>query len=703
MARDVYTNIDPGTNELDDGEKSLAMFTPGSKLIGDEQGNLLDRNWLKQAFLTSDSNLVDPKDIINRYWSSADAKFTDTRAGANIGINSRPQFTRYSDVRRRGRLSGRNKVSLSNTSGNYGMGRYYSEAIDDPSQTIYLRFGVQQFNSLTNFLRRAFDGPSISYNRTGRFPVAYALGKAVGVLTAATAFPLLAVAVVVGKAVNFFFERETSKFYTLKPTMHMYWSTVNLLVNTLLINKGILPKAMSSESNQKIGKPYQLDEDQLALMHNLIPDVINSQNGIDIYALANKAQRIANQLFHQTWEERENGGGNSDGTYIREMTGSGMQDPSTGVGKAITTIVQYLNRTLSLSKYYGTRESEERLELDPRIDETKAKGDERPNPRVPGFAEYFDAEFRDGSQFAIFKVDHTGAVSESFANASMESDLSQKLNGISSQARQARFTFADGNIAGGIGSIIQGAMGAVKDLALGALDGVTFGFSNLIAGLGGSGYIDIPKNWQSSTVNLPRATYTMTLISPYGNPISQMQNIFIPLAMLMAGALPRSTGKASYTSPFLCQLFDRGRCQIKLGMIESLSIERGTSNLAFNLKGDALAMKVSITVADLSSIMHMPTSMGSLLETDMTLDEDNILSDYLAVLASQDIYSQVYALPRAKLRMAKKIAQLNTLRSPAYWASATSTFLKDYTFGVVNLLQGAVVGTNALDQTGNRG
>ena len=52
-----------------------------------------------------------------------------------------------------------------------------------------------------------------------------------------------------------------------------------------------------------------------------------------------------------------------------------------------------------------------------------------------------------------------------------------------------------------------------------------------------------------------------------------------------------------------------------------------------------------------------------------TLDEDNILMDYLAVLAGQDIYSQIYAMPKAKLNLAKKIRDFQKLQSPAYWAS----------------------------------
>src|SRR5690606_182455 len=110
----------------------------------DALSTVLDRDWMKRSFMVSDAYLDEKVDRQNRYLSSADLKFTDTRLGRNIGVNSRPQFTRYSDIRRKGRVASRTDVSTISTNGNFGMGRYYSEAIDDTAQTIYMRFGVPE-------------------------------------------------------------------------------------------------------------------------------------------------------------------------------------------------------------------------------------------------------------------------------------------------------------------------------------------------------------------------------------------------------------------------------------------------------------------------------------------------------------------------------------------------------------------------------
>ena len=247
-----------------------------------------------------------------------------------------------------------------------------------------------------------------------------------------------------------------------------------------------------------------------------------------------------------------------------------------------------------------------------------------------------------------------------------------------------RFSFAGGNIGDGlIANTLEKVGMAVNDIATGTLAGLTLGVSNILLGLTGAGYIDVPKQWQNSTVKLPSTQYSMTLISPYGNIISRLQNIYLPLSMLIAGTLPLSTGKQSYTSPFLVQLFDRGRCQVQLGIIDSLSITRGVSNLPFNNKGQVLALDVTFSVTDLSSIMHMPISTGSLFGNNTTADEDNILMDYLAVLAGQGMQDQIYALPKAKLNFAKKIRQLDKLTSPAYWASFIDSGISNSTIASI--------------------
>lgn len=646
-----------------------------------------DTDWVKSAFLLSDEDLEYELDKMNRYWSSSAAKFTDTRLGANIGINPRPQFTRYCDIRSKGRLTGRNDVTVTSTSGNYGMGRAYSQNIDDPAQTIYMTFGVPQYNSITNFLKWAFDTEMSSLARTGhgsnRF---FKFLSVVGHIGMALAFPVLAITVYATKEIVTRFISPTTRYYSMKETMHMYWGTVNSLVNAMAVNRGIFPKIFTGkEEDQSMGKPYKLDEQSMAELHGLMPDVFSPSGYFDMYAMSGKGQRIATAVQEEERKVLESGSAQSYLGYVSERSRLDLQgkieiphegNPLGGIGRSLSEAVGEIQNL----RYYSASDNEDiRSAVDIILDE-ESGGDAVLNEpaQKDGFFEHVKNNYRDGAKYATFKVNYTGTVQESFSNSVTESDISQKLNSESSKLKEARFSFMDGNVAG---DAVNTALKATAAVIGEAINIATFGIFDAIKGLAGSGYIEIPKHWQSSSASLSRTTYTMDLVSPYGNPISQLINIDIPLAMLLAGALPLSTGKQSYTSPFLCSIYDRGRAQVRLGMIESLSIERGTTNLGFNLEGKAMGIKVSFSVVDLSNIMHMPVSTGEFFKADSLMDDGNILVDYLAVLTGQDLHSQTYFMPKAKIALSNWINKTKRLTSSSYYASKFHGYMQGSVIG----------------------
>src|SRR5690606_24168173 len=65
---------------------------------------------------------------------------------------------------------------------------------------------------------------------------------------------------------------------------------------------------------------------------------------------------------------------------------------------------------------------------------------------------------------------------------------------------------------------------------------------------------------------------------------------------------------ASYTSSMYCSLFARGKHKISEGMITSMSITRGTSNVKNTDDWHDLGVDITFTVTDMSSIVHAPIS-----------------------------------------------------------------------------------------------
>jgi hypothetical protein len=178
--------------------------------------------------------------------------------------------------------------------------------------------------------------------------------------------------------------------------------------------------------------------------------------------------------------------------------------------------------------------------------------------------------------------------------------------------------------------------------------------------------------WDNSSANLTRSNYTIKLASPYGNKLSIMTNIYIPLCLLLAGALPRSTGKNSYGPPFLCKLWSKGRNTIQLGIIDSLTIERGTGGIGWSVDNLPTAVDVSFSVVSLDKNLHIPvTEIGGPLDfiTLSTLDEDTAATNYMAALGGLGLYEQYYFKPKLSLAISAAMGDMASWTSPAHWAS----------------------------------
>lgn len=615
-----------------------------------------DANWIKSSFLIN-ASMLDDVAKINRYFTTASLKYTDSSIGGNFCINPPPQFTRHADPKA-DRIISNNSI--------YGMGRYYSEAIDDNNQIIHMRFGVPKFNSLTTFFTGFYNADMNLLARTGRSSnTFYTLGKAAGFILSIVAWPLWLINYA-GTAIRFLLEKPSSKFYYLKPTMPTYWSAVTTIVNHIAVNKNIVPRLFEGDKeNQKLG--VGVTKADRALYHKAMPDIFDSDGNVNVYAIATRAQRLSDHYIKMIDDK---------------ISESGNMDTVSSIIKSIKSIVvdrpnpslkEHMDKWLANKQAQPNKVTvpENATDADKKaaekksteMNETVQEFKEGTPTSDDGFWDFIKAELRDGSAFASFRVNYTGSVSESFSNTVGESEIASKFNSAAGQSRSTNFSFANGNVT----PIIGDALSAAKNVLSGVLDG--FGASGLFA-LAGSAFVDIPKHWQSSSSSLPKANYTINLVSPYGNAMSRFLNIDIPLAMLLAAALPLSSGKQSYTSPFLLELYDKGKCQTRLGMIDSLSINRGNGNMGFDNNGQNMHIEVNFSVVDMSSIMHMPISEGFSLNPAVALfDEDTVFSDYMAILAGLDLNEQVYPLMKIKRNLTRQMQHWGSFFSKAHLAS----------------------------------
>lgn len=636
----------------------------------DRNDMIIDADWVKASFMVSDKEMDNAIDVLNRYWTSADLKFTDTTPGGNIGINARPQFCPYSDIPHTGKVSGREDMTVHANVANVGMGRYYSEAIDDNAHTIYLSFGVKQHNSLFRFLTLALDHNASYMARTGRGKsLGGWLGTGLGIFVKLRVAPILSILQFIGNRVKKYLPIASSQYYTVKPTPHMYWSMVNTLVTNMAVNMGILPTALMDPKDQRIGAALKLDQSYMDELQKLMPDIVTNTNYIDVFAIANKAQRLANKQMIEEFDGIIQGRITDYSQFVQKRYKEKGYTPKK------VPFEEYVQAVADFSDYYGTANDQDEkkddliVESDILIDPETGK-DREDEGIIDKFVSFMRSDVRDGARFAIFRVDYAGEVSETVSTSVKDAGIASVINRASESSRTLLFNLGGGNLGNNVvADFIEGAYVNIRDFIANAAEQITFGLSNIVTALAGGGYINVPKDWEDTTVTLPKANYSMTLISPYGNPVSRLINIAIPLAMIMAGSFPVATGKQSYYSPLLCSLFDRGRVTINTGIIDSVTITRGVSNLGFNKSWAPLAIKVDFSILNLSSLMTMPIAGDNFFGVDISLDEDNMLQEYLHTLAGTSLYDRFYITPVAKSKLAKDLFAKDALFSPARAAS----------------------------------
>ena len=148
--------------------------------------------------------------------------------------------------------------------------------------------------------------------------------------------------------------------------------------------------------------------------------------------------------------------------------------------------------------------------------------------------------------------------------------------------------------------------------------------------------------------------------------------------MLLAGALPLATGNSSYRSPFLCEVYSRGAVQIRLGIIDSLTITRGVGTLGWNKDRKPLGIDISFSVVDLSSLLYVPIAPGfsplDILDGAKSFSaklfaEDTPYHDYMAVLSSMSLSSQIYQIPKLVRNLTRGVADFNSWFSVSHTAN----------------------------------
>ena len=231
-------------------------------------------------------------------------------------------------------------------------------------------------------------------------------------------------------------------------------------------------------------------------------------------------------------------------------------------------------------------------------------------------------------QYVRFCVDPTSGFTENYNNETGTSMLKGAFDNGSDVLKEVSFIINSGGAgenADGFKELIDSATDSLSN----ALNGnnVTSILSRLLNLTGnvikGSNVI-MPDIYKSSS----RPTsyqFTVHLKAPYGNKLGIYMDNLVPLMHLVCLAIPKQSTANTYDSPFLVKAFMDGVCNINLGMITDLQVNKTVSEQSWTVDGMPNEIDVAFTITDLYSDLTMSPQENPILFLNNTS-----LIEYLA-------------------------------------------------------------------------
>lgn len=669
-----------------------------------------DNDWLANCFMLSSKQLAEPA-YKSMLLSSANWKFTDTRIGGNVAINMPPAYTRFADPRASGINAKNVHGTRPSGLGEYWSDQIDANAqiihmqFGVPTYRGMLSFFSGVSDIKAGLLARTGRVPIAFY-------VGQVVGFVVGLRLLPFILAGKVINFLMNRNGSRYYNLKPAMhpyWNRVNMVANMIAVSEGLVDRFAIVGENKLASYISNGDNsfeknlEKSGSALEPSDRAavgtlVAQAHAMCPELFLENGGVDVYRIASRYQELANarrQFLEDIAKQTT-----VDGLLTRIIDYSYTQKISAGQGK-IEDLRQIHNTEYGSPDYHdgkndlfaqeAQKAADAALSTAISAEPVTPEGDTAPSASAADagngstttatnegdknytpmwsslitndngelenkdgwfkkwwkdFSTGMSSGYNGGFSWVAFKVNATGPMSASFSNSTTTPEIKSMINSFSSSAAKLRFNFSQGATGiPGIDTITEG----VKNLTLGLMAGSGIGIAGLVS-LAGSSFIDVPDTWEDSSSNLPSESFEIHLRSPYGNSLSRYMNLHIPLSMLLAAALPISTGRQSYTAPFICKMISVGRSNVDLGMIDQLNITHGVGNLGFTREGKPLGIDVSFTVKDLNRIVHAPIDIGGSLLNPLNamsiFDDDNAFNYYINTIAGVSVADQTLAKNR---------------------------------------------------------
>jgi len=686
---DIYNNI---SEAIGDAPLTSLVMNKFDKI-----DRVRDEDWLNASFMTSNDEAEEVWNF-RRFYTTADSKYTDSSLGGAFVCNPLPQFTRYADVRSKGRRTGHvSDVSIYSNDWSTGQGGYYSEAFEDTQQVILFEPGVPQFGSLFSFISHAVDQPTSEMAKHATSSGAYAFGKRLVEIVMLYKLGIKALIPISIWALQFgikmYFGDTVAKYYWLKPATHVYWSAVNNMVTYMAADLGVIEPVLSDPEPNTYGAPLKMTKEALASMAKLYGDFLTEAdvNGdmmastgfVDVRRLVSRANIIRNE------EVGKFNKGLIKGTINKP---SDIQDAALSAVTDVVgqTFVDFLDEVfeIPLYKHSGPSATPGNLNAIENKTEQEATNGKTPSGGLKvtigkkvdewqrDTLKYLKSASAGGSRYIAFRVEYLGEETVTFENGIVDIPTKGAMNNLGGATRNIEFMTAGGNVFGNaIGSLVRG----IVDMSEGALSGITFGGSNILLALLNGGYVEMPKMWDDSSMSLTTHNFKFHLPLTSNHPMAVLTQQLIPLSMILALSIPMATGLATYTSPLLVKSFMKGIVNEELSMITNLSISMGTGNIGRDINNRSLGIDVNFTVTSLSNHLASPISSFANGSLNNTIADDSNMGRFLTRLSGRDVTTAKYNSKKFLRRATRFLSDVDKVTSPGFLSAMMGDFLNPVT------------------------
>jgi hypothetical protein len=645
--------------EIEDTIPYMEYSPTTEYLIYKDEVDILDSDFVSGNFMLDLTFVESETSDGNNKWyykNVADMEWMSTDIGGHMAINPPNSFTRFADIPRKGLRTDTEEFMDNPLSSNLGMGRRWGDMFQHTMHTrlLYLEAGKPKFRSLFSYYMNAIDyGASVVANE-GRWLGYYNVGKAVGTVAQFIAYPVFsAIYYITTEIIELLVGATDFRYYSFREDMHNYLSTVNNLYTSFLVERGIIKfKIDPSDSSpeKKYGFPISVEGQDLDDIKELLPEVFSSSKGIDLFRLVAKPQNILNKMVKAEKQILESGSGSIP--QVDNPETKSLQDVYREVSnlKSMKAEVDDKGRPLVANKKLPEPDSsKDATELTKKDDKGMIERFIQDlDDWWKEFKKYYGIMGSFGFNNICLYVDYLGSSTITFNNEIKDIPAKQVLNSIGSASRDIKFSLSGGNV---LGDVATEVLRAGRDVAMGTLEKVTFGLSNVIMALMGGGYLDFPKMWSDSSVTLPTYSFKIHAGSPSGDPLSLSVEIDLILSFLLALSLPQSIGNAGYTSPPLCRAYIRGLCNIDFGMVTSLTITTGNGKIGRNVEGVPLDAEISFTITDFSDIAVTPTNSGFLGSYHMNLQDYAPLERWIRTVGGRSYAGSRYISKEIRYRI----------------------------------------------------